>query len=80
MNWTKRWQTNAMYGLDSLNARQLPVGNRNKTQTYVGNLIYKVAPNVTLAWEWKRFLTNFRNQHAADEQGDHVNMAIAFTF
>ena len=79
-NWTKRWQNNVAYGLDALNAYQLPVGNRDKTQTYMGNLIYKWSPSVTLAWEWKRFLTNYRNQHAFDEKGDHVNMAVAFTF
>ena len=66
--------------LDSLNSRQIVAGNRDTTQTYMGNLIYKIAPNVTLAWEWKRFLTNFRNQPLVEEKGDHVNMVIAFTF
>jgi len=80
MNWTKVWQSNLVYGLDSLGSRQIVLGNRDKTQTYMGNLIYKISPNVTIAWEWKRFLTNFRNQRAVDEQGDHVNMAIAFSF
>ncbi len=79
-NWTKRWQNNVAYGIDAMNAHELPVGNRNKTQTYMGNLVYKWSPSVSLAWEWKRFLTNYRNQRAFDEKGDHVNMAVAFTF
>jgi hypothetical protein len=35
---------------------------------------------VTFAWEWRRFLTNFRNQQLANEQGDHANMAVAYAF
>src|SRR5260370_872747 len=40
-NWNAKWQTNLAWGIDSMNARQVPVGDRNKTQTYMGNLIYK---------------------------------------
>jgi hypothetical protein len=80
VNWGNRWQNNLAWGIDSLNTRQVVEGNRNKTQTYMGNLIYKWSPNTSLAWEWRRFLTNFQNQNSANEQGDHVNMAIAFTF
>jgi hypothetical protein len=79
-NWNAKWQTNLDWGIDSMNARQIPVGDRNKTQTYMGNLIYKWSPFVSLAWEWRRFLTDFRNQATANEQGDHANMAVAFTF
>ncbi len=42
--------------------------------------MYKWSPNVTLALEWKRFLTNFRNQQMFNEQGDHVDLAFAFAF
>ena len=80
VNWNKLWQTNLVYGLDLLNSHQLPVGNRDKNQTYMGNLIYKLAPNLSLAWEWKRFLTNYRNQKLLNELGDHIDMAVAFTF
>jgi len=79
-NWNAKWQTNFAWGIDSMNARQLPVGNRNRTQTYTGNLIYKWSRFVSLAWEWRHFLTDFRNQEAANEQGDHANMAVTFTF
>jgi hypothetical protein len=44
------------------------------------NVMYKWSPNVTFALEYKRFLTNFRNQLLYDELGDHINLAIAFTF
>jgi hypothetical protein len=79
-NWTKKWQSNVAYGIDSINAHQLAVGSRNKTQTYMTNVMYKWSPNVTFALEYKRFLTNFRNQLLYDELGDHINLAIAFTF
>jgi hypothetical protein len=35
---------------------------------------------VTFAWEWRRFLTNYRNHQAANNIGEHANMAIAYTF
>jgi hypothetical protein len=46
----------------------------------MGNVMYKYSPNVTFALEYRRFLTDFRNQLLADERGDHVNLAIAYTF
>ena len=46
----------------------------------MGNIMYKISSALTWAWEYRRFLTDFRNQLAADERGDHVNMAIAYTF
>jgi hypothetical protein len=79
-NWTPKWQTNLAYGIDAINSHQLLAGARNKSQSYMGNVMYKWSPNVTFSWEWKRFLTNFRNQTPFNEQGHHVNMAIAFTF
>ena len=79
-NLNPKWQVNVAYGIDLANARQLRTGDRSKNQTYMGNLMYKFSPHVTFAWEWRRFLTDFRNQRSADEQGDHANMAVAYTF
>jgi hypothetical protein len=42
--------------------------------------MYKMSPRITWAWEWRRFLTNYRNQAAANAIADHTNMAIAYTF
>ncbi len=79
-NWTKKWQTNLDYGIDSINSHQLAVGARNKNQTYMTNTMYKWSPNVTFALEYKRFLTNFRNQLMYNELGDNVNLGILFSF
>jgi hypothetical protein len=79
-NFTKKWQNNISYGIDAMNAHQLPAGNRDKTQTYMTNLIYKWTPNVIFALEYRRFLTHFRNQLLYDELGDHVNLSVAFLF
>ncbi len=79
-NFTPRWQTNISYGLDAQNVNNLRVGDRDKNQTYMANLLFKLSPSVTFAWEYRRFLTHFRNQRTANENGDHVNMAVGYVF
>jgi hypothetical protein len=79
-NPTHHWQVNLAYGLEVANASQLPVGNRWRNQTYMGNLMYNLTSNVTFAWEYRRLLTDFRNQPFANERGDHVNLAIVYMF
>lgn len=76
----RKWQANLAYGVEAVKTSQLPVGNRTRNQTYMGNLLYQLSPAFTWAWEYRRFLTDFRNQLASNERGDSVNMAIAFTF
>ncbi len=44
------------------------------------NLMYKLSPHITWAWEWRRFLTDYRNQPAANAAGDHANMAVSYIF
>jgi hypothetical protein len=75
-----KWQTNLAYGIDAEKNRQLRTGDRNKNQTYMGNVIYKYSPHVNFAWEWRRFLTNWKNQRFANENGDHFNLGIAYIF
>ena len=79
-NATNRWQVNLVYGIDLANPSQLRTGDRSKNQSYMGNLIFKLAPSVIFAWEYRRILTNFLNQRSANEQGDVSNMAVAYTF
>jgi hypothetical protein len=79
-NFNPKWQVNLAYGIDAPKATELPVGNRNRNQTYMGNLIYKFSPHVNFAWEWRRFLTDYRNQLAGNERGDHANLGIAYIF
>jgi hypothetical protein len=79
-NATHHWQVNLGYGLDVPDASEIPVGNRSRNQTYMGNLMYKLTPNLTFAWEYRRFLTDYRNQPFANERGDNVNLAIGYIF
>ena len=79
-NLNPKWQVNLAYGIDRPEASELPLGNRDRNQTYMGNLMYKVSSSVTFAWEYRRFLTDFRNQLAADERGDQANLAVVYSF
>jgi hypothetical protein len=71
---------NLAYGIEVERNRELRTGDRNKNQTYLGNVIYKYNPHVNFALEWRRFLTNWKNQRFADEIGDHINLAVAYLF
>ncbi len=77
---TKKIQLNAGYGVDAERNRELPVGNRNNNQSASASLFYKWSPAVTFAWEYRRMLTNYRNQPFYNEQGDNLNMAVAYSF
>jgi hypothetical protein len=79
-NLNPKWQMNLSYGIDSERNRELRVGDRNKNQTYVGNIIYKFTPQVNFALEWRRFLSNWKEQRFANEIGNHVNLAVAYIF
>jgi hypothetical protein len=80
INFSPKWQLNSAYGLESVDVSNLRTGDRAKNQTYMTNLMYKPWPRMTWAWEWRRFLTDYRNQPAAYAIGDHANMAIAYIF
>jgi hypothetical protein len=79
-NFNKQWQTNLAYGIDAANAAELPVGSRSRNQSYIGNVIYKVNLNIALSLEYRRILTDYRNQLTANERGDHVDLGIAYSF
>ncbi|HYL72591.1 MAG TPA: hypothetical protein VEU96_00210 [Bryobacteraceae bacterium] len=80
INFNSKWQMNLAYGLESDKGRNLRTGDRAKNQTYMANLMYKLTPHITWAWEWRRFLTDYRNQQAVNAIGDTANMAIAYIF
>ncbi len=79
-SFNKQLQLNLGYGLESPNASQLPVGNRTRNQTYMGNIIYKLNLNIGLSFEYRRLLTDYRNQPLGNERGDHVDLGILYTF
>jgi hypothetical protein len=80
VNFNTKWQFNLAYGIDQPKASELPVGSRDRNQSYMANLMYKLNSSITFAWEYRRFLTDFRNQLAADNRGDQANLAVAYGF
>lgn len=79
-NFTKQWQMNLAYGIDAPQANQLPVGNRSKNQQYMANIINKLTKNINASVEYRRILTDFRNQIPGNERGDHVDLGLAYIF
>jgi hypothetical protein len=80
VNFNTKWQFNLAYGIDQPKASELPMGSRDRNQTYMANLMYKLNSSITFAWEYHRFLTDFRNQLAASNRGDQANLAVAYGF
>jgi hypothetical protein len=76
----KKWQVNVDYGLEQDQGSNLITGSRSKNQTYMTNLMYKASPHITFAWEWRRILTDYRNQQAMNAIIQVANMGIAFSF
>jgi hypothetical protein len=75
-----RWQLNLAYGLESPDAAELRTGDRSRNQAWMSNVIYRLSPQFTVAWEWRRLLTDFLNQRALNERGDHFNLGVAYAF
>jgi hypothetical protein len=66
--------------LESDEGHNLITGSRAKNQTYMTNLMYKVSPHITWAWEWRRLMTNHQNQQTLNATINVANMAIAYVF
>jgi hypothetical protein len=74
------YKLNLGYGIDTPHASQLSVGSRSRNQSYMGNVIFKLTPNVLFALEYRRLLTDYRNEQFANERGDHINLAAGYIF
>ena len=79
-NLNRKWQMNLAYGLESDEGSNLITGSRGKNQTYMTNLMYKVSPHFTWAWEWRRLMTDYQNQQSLNAIIQTANMAIAYVF
>lgn len=79
-NYTPKWQFNLAHGIDALNVRDISISSRTRNQSYTGNVMYKDTPHLTMAREYRRMLTDFRNQIFANERGDTANLAFAYLF
>ena len=80
LNWTKQWQTNLAYGIDQPEDSQIPVGNRSRNQQYMANVIDRLTRNINASLEYRRILSDYRNQLTANERGDHIDLGIAYIF
>ncbi len=80
LNPNKRWQMNLAYGIDAPQANQLPLGNRSRNQQYMANIIDKLTRNINASIEYRRILTDFRNQPLGNERGDHIDLGLAYIF
>jgi hypothetical protein len=79
-NWTKQWQTNIAYGIDQPDDAEIAVGARSRNQQYMANVIDRLTRNISLSLEYRRIVTDYRNQLAADERGNHVDLGLAYIF
>lgn len=79
-NFTGQWQLNLAYGIDAPQASELPVGNRSRNQQYMANIIDKLTKNINASVEYRRILTDFRNQIPGNERGDHIDLGLAYIF
>jgi hypothetical protein len=79
-NWTKQWQTNVAYGIDQPDDAQIAVGARSRNQQYMANVIDRLTRNISLSLEYRRILTDYRNQLTANERGNHVDLGVAYIF
>jgi len=79
-SFNPKWQVNAVYGVEDPNVRDILVGSRTRNQSYMGNVIYKYTAHALVAWEYRRILTDFRNQILSNERGNTVNLALAYIF
>ncbi len=80
LNWSKQWQTNLAYGIDQPDASEIAVGSRSRNQQYMANIIDRINRNINLSLEYRRILTDYRNQLSANERGDHVDLGLAYIF
>jgi hypothetical protein len=79
-NWTKQWQMNLAYGIDQPDDAEIAVGSRSRNQQYMANVIDRMTRNINLSLEYRRILTDYRNQLTANERGDHVDLGLAYIF
>jgi len=79
-NLNKKWQINFAYGFEDDQGSNLITGSRARNQTTMTNLMYKVSPHITWAWEWRRLMTDYQNQRSLNAIIQVANMAIAYAF
>ena len=79
-NPNRQWQMNLAYGVDQPKDSQILVGARSRNQQYMANVIDRLTRNINLSLEYRRILTDYRNQLPSNERGDHIDLGVAYIF
>jgi hypothetical protein len=79
-NPDKKWQFNLAYGVDQPDDKQIAVGARSRNQQYMANVIERLTRNISASLEYRRILTDYRNQLPSNERGDHIDLGVAYIF
>jgi hypothetical protein len=78
--WWKNFSANIGYGIEDNRDRDLLVGLRSRNQSFMANGQYRLTPNMTFALEYRRIMTDYFQQPAADNKLNWVNLSILYTF
>ena len=76
----KNFSANFGYGLEDNRSRDLIVGIRDRNQTYMINGQYKFSPNVTMALEYRRVLTDWFREPASNQKLNWASVAFFYSF
>jgi hypothetical protein len=79
-NLNKEWQLNAGYGIDNPSAHDVPVGSRYRNQNVFGNFMYKLNTNINISLEYRRLLTQYRNQPDQTGRANQFTLTAAYLF
>ena len=74
----KKWQYNAGFGLDNPDYDDINDGMRDKNSFYFLNTMVKVLPNITLGFEYTRWITEYKN--AEDGTDNRFQTSATFSW
>jgi hypothetical protein len=78
--WWKNFSANFGYGIEDNRNRDLLVGLRARNQSFMVNGQYRLTPNITFALEYRRIMTDYFEQPAADNKLNWGNLSFLYTF
>jgi uncharacterized membrane protein len=78
--WWKNFSANIGYGIEDNRNRDLLVGLRARNQSFMVNGQYRLTPNITFALEYRRIMTDYFEQPAADNKLNWGNLSFLYTF
>jgi hypothetical protein len=76
----KKLSANTGYGIEDNREQDLLAGLRKRNQTFMINGQYKLSPNMTFALEYRRVLTDWFLQPAANQKLNWASLALLYSF